>query len=129
MSAQNQNVVVVLKTGKSDNGKSATMALSCGLSAIAMGYSATIFLTSDGAVWGYRGSADGIAVQGFPPLSELLNEYLEAGGRVLLCSVCHKTCGMGTPDDTVNIQRLPKTEMGGFATLIELAAGGTTFTF
>ena len=65
MSSKRKNVVVVLTVGKSDNGKNATLAFSCALSALAMGNEASVFLTSDGAVWGYQGSASGISVQGF----------------------------------------------------------------
>ena len=129
MRSDEQNVVVVLTVGKSDNGKNATLAFSCGLSALAMGHDTTIFLTSDGAVWGYKGSSNGIAVQGFSPLSDLIGQYLEGGGRLILCSVCHKTCSSGGPEDHASIDKLPETEIGGFATILELAVGGITITF
>ena len=129
MELDERNVVIILTRGKSDNGKHATMAFSCGLSAIAMGCRATIFLTSDGAVWGYQGSASGITVQGFPPLDELLGQYLDAGGRLVLCSVCHRTCSAGGPNDQINVVRLPETEIGGYATILELAMDGITVTF
>lgn len=124
-----QNVVVMLTSGKADNGKSATLAFSCGLSALAMGHSAAVFLTSDGAVWGYRGSANGITVQGFPPLTELIEQYTASGGRIILCSVCHKTCSAGGPSEVSQIEKLESTEIGGFATILELAANGTTVSF
>ncbi len=129
MSEASENVVVMLTVGKADNGKHATMAFSCGLSSLAIGRPTAIFLTSDGAVWGYRSSATGISVQGFPPLAELIDSYLASGGRIILCSVCHRTCSVGGPADTSMIETLPEIEIGGFATVLDLAIGGTTITF
>ena len=129
MESESQNAVVILTKGKSDNGKNATLAFSCALSALAMGHVAAVFLTSDGAVWGYRGSAHGITVQGFPPLSQLIEQYLEDGGRLILCSVCHRTCSSGSPEELPTVEKLPQTEIGGFATILELAMGGIAVTF
>ncbi|SMP58821.1 Predicted peroxiredoxin [Neorhodopirellula lusitana] len=129
MSGPSEHVVVILTVGKADNGKNATMAFSCGLSSLAMGRPTAVFLTSDGAVWGYTGSSEGIVVQGFPALSELIKQYIEAGGRIILCSVCHRTCSVGGPGDLSAIERLPEIEIGGFATVLDLAIGGTTISF
>ncbi|MEZ6115728.1 MAG: DsrE family protein [Pirellulaceae bacterium] len=129
MSEDLKNVVVILTVGKSDGGKAATMAFSCGMSAIAMGHNAVVFLTSDGAVWGYQGSADGTQVQGFLPLRELISQYLEQGGRIILCSVCHRTCSVGSPDLPPVAEMVPETEIGGFATILELAMNGMSVTF
>ncbi|MCC9601261.1 DsrE family protein [Stieleria sp. JC731] len=129
MSKTNERVVIVLTSGKSDNGKNATMAFSCGLASIAIGRPTTVFLTSDGAVWGYQGSSSGIAVQGFPPLSELIEQYVDAGGEIMLCSVCHTTCSVGPPGGKLEIEKLPGIEIGGFTAVLDLAIGGTTMSF
>lgn len=129
MSSTPQNVVVVLTAGKADNGKNATLAFSCGLASLAMGHPTHIFLTSDGAIWGYQGSANGIAVQGFPPLIELIDQYVLAMGKIILCSVCHRTCTVGTEDEAFAIRKLPEIQIGGFATMLDLAIGGTTINF
>jgi len=129
MNEQSSHVVIMLTVGKADNGKNATMAFSCGMSALAMGYPSTVFLTSDGSVWGFQGSAEGIRVQGFPPLEELIAQYLEAGGELIICSVCHKTCSSGSPERNPTIEMLPETQIGGFATIIERGMGGMTVTF
>ena len=123
------HVVIMLTVGKSDNGKNATMAFSCGMSALAMGNPATIFLTSDGSVWGFEGSAEGIRVQGFPPLEELIHLYLDQGGELIICSVCHKTCSTGNPDSNPTVKMLPETQVGGFATIIDKGIGGMTVSF
>ncbi|MCA9193318.1 MAG: DsrE family protein [Planctomycetales bacterium] len=129
MTTGQKNVVIIITVGKADNGKNATMAISCALSALAIGHNAAVFLTSDGAVWGYRGSAHGITVQGFPPLEDLLEQFLESGGRLILCSVCHRTCSTGGPTDNPSIHKLPQTEIAGFTTILDLAMDGITITF
>jgi len=117
-------VTIILTVGKSDNGKNATLAFAIGLSAVAMEQDTCIFLTGDAAVWGFEGTAEGIAMQGFSPLEELIGEYRTAGGRLLLCSICHRTCGTGHPPDHPTSQRLEGTELAGFATFLELASQG-----
>lgn len=123
------NAVIILTVGKVDNGKNATLAFSCALSAIAMGHSTSIFLTGDGSVWGYQGSAAGMTVQGFEPLSQLIDQYREAGGRIILCSVCRRTCSSGSPEDEPAVDMYPEIEIGGFATVLELAGDGIVVTF
>lgn len=123
-----KHVTVILTVGKSDNGKNATLAFSAALAAVAMGHPTVVFMTGDGAVWGYQGSASGIAVQGFPPLEELIHEYCSAGGRLLLCSVCHLTCSSGGPLSAPSAPMLQGTEIAGFATAIELASRGPCLT-
>lgn len=125
----NQHVLVVLTVGKSDNGKSATMAFSCGLSALALGQSATVFLTSDGAVWAFHGSASDIRVQGFAPLVQLIQQFIDDGGSIVACSVCHTTCGIGSPEMKSSIQTMDSVEVGGFATILERSMGGLSVTF
>lgn len=123
-----KHVTVILTAGKSDNGKTATLAFSAALAAAAMGQPTAVFLTGDGAVWGYEGSADGISVQGFPPLTSLIQQYRDIGGRLLLCSVCHRTCSTGSPQNNPTIKMLPGTEIAGFATALELAGLGVCLT-
>ncbi|MCA9173188.1 MAG: DsrE family protein [Planctomycetales bacterium] len=129
MEPEVKDVVVILTVGKADNGKNATLGFSCALSALAMGHRAAVFLTSDGAVWGYQGSSSGITVQGFPPLEDIIHQFLDSGGRLILCSVCHRTCSSGSPELPMMVERLPQTEIGGFATMLEMAMGGIAVTF
>ena len=124
-----KSVVVMITEGKSDNGKKASLAFSCALSAIALGLDTTVFLTSDGAVWGYQGSGKGIKAQGFPPLHELIQHFQDADGKIMLCSTCHKTCGIGSPEDPPRSEILPGVEIAGFTTVLELSEGGNCFSF
>jgi len=123
------NVVIMLTAGKADNGKKATLAFSCALASLMMGNTTAMFLTGDATVWGYRGSAEGISVQGFPPLSELIDQFLDASGRLILCSVCYRTCAAGSVEESPLSETRQRSEIGGFATVLELAANGTCITF
>ncbi len=124
-----QQTVVILTVGKSDNGKRATLAFSCALSALAINQQAVVFLTNDGAIWGYEGSAEGMVAQGFPPLQELIEQFREVGGRLLICSVCHRTCSAGGITDLPSSSLIEGAEIAGFATVLELAAQGVCITF
>ncbi len=127
--SEQDTTLIMLTVGKADNGKSATLAFSCALSAIALDCETAVFLTSDGSVWGYEGSASGIVAQGFPPLEGLIEDFLDSGGRLLLCSVCHKTCSSGGPDVEPSTPLLKGTSIAGFTTAVELASKGASFTF
>ena len=124
-----QKMLIILTEGKADNGRKATLAFAMGLSAVAMGLDVTIFLTSDGAVWGYDLSAYGVSVPGFSPLSELIDHYVETGGKLQLCSTCQMTCGAGDPRKGPNVEKLACVEIAGMATIVELAIAGSTLTF
>ncbi|MEZ6096284.1 MAG: DsrE family protein [Pirellulaceae bacterium] len=129
MSDESKEFLIILTEGKSDNGRKATIAFSMALSALAMGHPATVFLTSDGAVWGYRGSARQVIVPGFSPLAELIQQFIEGDGRILLCSTCHRTCGIGDPDAPPTVEKLDAAGIAGMATILEIAASGCTMTF
>ena len=105
------------------------MAFSCGLAALAIGQSATIFLTSEGTVWGFEGSGIDIQVQGFLPLSQLIAQFADSGGSIILCSVCQQTCGPISPLLNASLPILKNAEIGGFATILERSIGGLSLTF
>lgn len=129
MTQENEKLLIILTEGRADNGRKATLAFSMGLSAVAMNVDVTMFLTSDAAIWGYKGSAKGVSVPGFLPMEELVEQYIDTGGRIALCSTCHLTCGPGEPLSEPDIEKLPCIEVAGMATIIEIALGGTTMTF
>ena len=127
--SKTQDMLIILTEGRADNGRKATLAFSMGLSALAMGLEVSIFLTSDGAVWGYNQSAFGISVPGFSPLNELIDQYIQSDGKIQLCSTCHMTCGAGDPRTGPNVEKLSCVQIAGMATVIELAIDRTTLTF
>lgn len=79
-----------------------------------------VFLSNEGARLAVQGYADDIHEEGFAPLRELMTSFVEAGGRLLVCSPCFKK--RYAVDDTALIEGA--TIVGG-AKLVEFLAGGT----
>ncbi|MCA9729816.1 MAG: DsrE family protein [Candidatus Eisenbacteria bacterium] len=128
--AGHSDFLVVLTTGREDNGKHATLAFACALSAVASGKRTKVFLTGDGAIWGFKGTAQDIMVQGFPPLESMIRDYQEAGGSLLCCSTCYLLCSNGPPSTDIDPTALrPGAEVAGFPVLIETACNGGSVTF
>ncbi len=80
--------MIVLTTGKQDRGTRATLAFSWGCAALAMGQRVALYLTMDGTVWAVQGSDRGVAVSGFEPLGEYVEQFLALGGEILVCAPC-----------------------------------------
>lgn len=88
------------------------------------GLDATVVCTID-AVWlGTRGGADGIVSKDLPPLTDLLREFRENGGKVWLCGACTKPRGITDADVAEGATIV------GAATIVEaIAAGAATVAF
>jgi uncharacterized protein len=84
------------------------------------GLDATVVCTIE-AVWlGTKGGADGVVSKGLTPLSTLLEEFRQNGGKVWLCGACTKPRGI-TEEHTA-----PGVTIVGAATIVEAIAKGTT---
>jgi predicted peroxiredoxin len=88
------------------------------------GLDATVVCTIDGVWLGTRGGTDGVAAHGLPPLSELLAEFVENGGKVWLCGACTKPRGI-TEDDLAEGASI----VGAAKIIEEIAAGAKTAAF
>ncbi len=63
-------------------------------SALALGADVLLWLSVDGARLGRKGAADSLVPKSFPPVAELLNTFIENGGRIGVCPPCGKTHGV-----------------------------------
>jgi predicted peroxiredoxin len=62
--------------------------------AAASGQEAVVVCTIE-AVWlGTPGGTDGVSAPGLPPLKDLYDQFVAAGGKVWLCSACTKPRGI-----------------------------------
>ena len=113
---------VILASGPEDGGKRATLALAAACTAQAMDLDTIVFLVGDGAHWGYDGHAERVHAPGFPALAELIDLFVESGGRLLLCSACDGVCALPG-------SRRRDVRTGGFAALLSHTKGGGTVTF
>ncbi|OJZ20279.1 MAG: hypothetical protein BGP21_07480 [Thiobacillus sp. 65-29] len=120
-------LTIMLMSGREDGGKRATLAFVAAVSAAAMERPVQVFMAGDGAIWGDPEQAQDVRMAGFPSLAELVREYLELGGELLICSTCEHFCtpaGSRTPG-----HRWPSLKVRGMAALLESQDGGSSLSF
>jgi predicted peroxiredoxin len=86
----NDKVVVNLATGLEDPER-VTVAFLVGSAAAQQGKHVITFLTKEAVRLGLRGTAEGVACDGCPPLADLFRQYAESGGDLFVCPICFKS--------------------------------------
>lgn len=61
------------------------------VAALASDVDVVIGLQADGVEVAVKGASDAVNAAGFPPLTKLLSDYKELGGKLLLCGPCIKS--------------------------------------
>lgn len=84
-------------TCSTDNTDKATVAFVVANAAAASDKETMVFLSTEGVRLAAAGVADSIAEEGFAPLKQLMDSFIEAGGKILVCSPCFKKRGL--PED------------------------------
>ncbi len=110
--------IVVSIASSHDNPDRATVGWVVANAAVASGQETSVFISADGSWVGKAGEAEKINEEGFAPLAELVTNFVEAGGSLLVCSPCAKKRGIGE-DDLIKGAKI----VGG-ATLVALLADG-----
>lgn len=123
-----RSYVIVLASGLEDQGKRATLAFSAACSALALDMTTHLFMVGDGSHWAYEGHAEPIHQAGFPALQELIEAYLELGGKLYICSACDQVCSSPLADGAV-LTRRAGVEVRGLVSILDYAAEATTITF
>ena len=80
---------VSLTRAKDDTDK-ATVAFVVANAAIGCEQDAMVFLSTEGVRLAVKGYADDIHEEGFAPLQQLMTNFVQAGGTILVCSPCFK---------------------------------------
>jgi predicted peroxiredoxin len=80
-------VVINLATGLED-AERVTVAFLVGGAAVQQGKQVAMFLTKEAVRIPLPGYAEGVACDGCPPLSRLLEQYTDGGGELLVCPIC-----------------------------------------
>lgn len=109
---------VIINNAKNDTDK-ATVGFVIANAAVGSEQETMVFLSTEGVRLAEKGYADDIHEDGFAPLSELMANFVAAGGSIYVCSPCVKKRGI----DTENLVD-GATVVGG-AKLVEFLAGGT----
>ncbi len=114
------NGLVINLTHSVDDVDRTSVAIVVAGASVASSQKTTVFLSSDGAWLGKRGEAEKIHEDGFAPLAELRDSFLEAGGQIILCTPCAKKRGI-TEDDIV-----PGAVVAGGAAVVALMVDGAS---
>ena len=112
------NKVCISLTHAADDPDRTTVAFVLANAALGSEKDTVVFLSTEGVRVSQQGYADNINEEGFAPLSQLMANFAEGGGRILVCAPCFNKRGLD-PENLVE----GATVVGG-ATLIELIADG-----
>lgn len=118
------NGLVINLTHAGDDVDRASVAMVVAGASVASEQETTVFLSSDGVRLAARGVAEDLHEDGFAPMAELVDSYVEAGGRFLVCSPCAKKRGIG-PDDLIEGAQI----VGGASLVALLARGAASLSF
>ncbi len=83
--------LVFMVTHGPDHPEHVTIPFVMAVAALASDVEAVIGLQADAVEIAVKGRADSVAAAGFPPLSKLMNDYKELGGKILICGPCVKS--------------------------------------
>jgi predicted peroxiredoxin len=81
--------LVSITNAKNDADK-ATVGFVVANAAVASGQETVVFLNVEGAYLASKGYADDIHEEGFAPIKQLMEQFVEAGGTIWVCSPCYK---------------------------------------
>jgi predicted peroxiredoxin len=114
------NVLINCAYGK-NNPEEATVAFVAANATVTRSTATAVFLSSDAVRLVTPDYTDGIQAEGYEPLKDLMNQFLEAGGKLWVCPACAKARGM-TQDDLID-----GATIDGVPTMLEfLDNGGIT---
>jgi uncharacterized protein involved in oxidation of intracellular sulfur len=83
--------ILYIGTAAAENPEKAAMPFVMALAALAMDIGATICLQGNGVYLAQKGYAEKMASPGgFPPVANLLHDFIDLGGNLLVCVPCIK---------------------------------------
>jgi uncharacterized protein involved in oxidation of intracellular sulfur len=88
--AENEKIVIITTIGN-ENPEKATLPFVLATAAQTTDVEVVMILQSEAVVLAKKGEAEKIKAHGLMPLKDLMDSYIEMGGKLLLCSPCLKT--------------------------------------
>jgi len=88
MTEQTKDTLVFVVTHAEEQPERATIPFVLANTALAMDSKAIIVLQMTGVYLAIKGYAEHVHAAGLPPLQELIETYLEEGGKIWVCSPC-----------------------------------------
>jgi predicted peroxiredoxin len=121
--AMQNKAAISLTTGLEDPEK-VMVALLVAVGAAEAGRNTLMFLTKEAVRLALDGVATGVACDGCPPLQDLFDRYVKAGGALLVCPICFNAKALDQAGLVGNAQ------LGGSVQLWEwIGEGATTFSY
>jgi uncharacterized protein involved in oxidation of intracellular sulfur len=120
------DVVVVLTTGKTDRGVRATLAFGWACTALALGKNVSIYLTMDGTIWAMIKSAKNVEVEGFEPLQEYIDQFIDLGGKIHVCAPCSEYYCSLNRENKSDYQLIPHAKLSGLSTVVSMVTSQTS---
>jgi uncharacterized protein len=117
-------MLVILTTGTEDRGGRATLAFSMGVTSLISGVEAVIYMTMEGTIWSRKEAISNVHVAGFEPLSVYAEQFISAGGRILVCSPCNEFFCAVSDASTM----LEGAEISGLTHVVDLALDSSVVT-
>lgn len=90
--------LLIICTHGEDNPEKATLPFVMAVTAFASGMEPVVALQSMGIYLAKKGYAKHVHEASFPPLEDLMTTFMEAGGKLLVCSPCMKKRGVDQGD-------------------------------
>ena len=90
-----ESKIVIISTHADENAELAILPFVMGIGALASDADVLVALQSNAVHLATRGYARHLRHEGFPPFEELLDTFLELGGRLVACSPCLKSRSIG----------------------------------
>jgi predicted peroxiredoxin len=116
--------IFVHNTHGKDDVERASLAMVVANTALTAGQDATVLLTIEGVCVATDGYADGLQAKGFPPLNELVSQFIENEGQLWVCGACAKPRNINESD------LIPGARIVGAANAVEaLVNGAHTLSF
>jgi uncharacterized protein len=107
-----------LTCAKNDPDK-ATVAFVVANAAVGSDQDTMVFLSTEGVRLSQQGYADDVHEAGFAPLKDLMNGFVEGGGKIFVCSPCFKKRNLA--EDKL----IAGATIVGGAKLVEFLSGGS----
>lgn len=96
---EKQEKILYMCTCGSDRSEMAHVPFVLANAALAMDIEATIVMQGEGVVIAQKGYAEKMPPGGgFPPIKELLHNFMEMGGKMLVCGPCIKSRNIAESD-------------------------------
>jgi len=94
----NHEKLVIISTIGAENPEKATLPFVLAGAAQATDVEVVIILQANAVALGKIGESEKINAEGFMPLKELINSYIQLGGNLLICSPCLKVRNIAKED-------------------------------